>query len=586
MLHTNSRGILIRHSSYIMTIIVILLVSFFLWIDVVAIHVRSLPQNLEVYVNRVVQINDGGSIIINDTITLKGKLGGVTGLSSFSICIPISLQKNLARIFVFDSQSNYKIEQDISIRRADLKCFKIIFPSDVNIGEGEIYTFKVIYVLSNLISAITSNTLHLDLPKYPVLPVPVKHYNLTVILPPEASGPKSPLNFTESTVNGRIILSYQTKALEAFTKDSTWIDFNVTGFTLINVAELTRKISINEWGSIQVEDHYYIVNLSPSSLSKLSFRMPRNATSISVQDIYGSLTMEVNRDEEHVEVSVQLRSSLLEGKGAKILLTYNLPHDLYLKRETVESYILNLSSLTYNNWWIVRKLNVIIVLPEGAEFLSFSGTPSTLEKDILQETLTFTRRNATSFDFSNLNVRYKYGVLWVSFRPTIWSMLLVSILSTFLYWRRQPKPSLPVIPIPVDVLKEFIKTYEEKRRILQGIESIERQVRKGKISRRRYKVQKGSFERRLSRLQKSLNLLRKEIEATSARYAELMKDLEVAEADLETVKASIDRLRIRYRRREISVDTYNRLLDEYERRREKAESTIDEVILRLEEDTR
>jgi len=162
----------------------------------------------------------------------------------------------------------------------------------------------------------------------------------------------------------------------------------------------------------------------------------------------------------------------------------------------------------------------------------------------------------------------------------------VSILSTFLYWRRQPKPSLPVIPIPVDVLKEFIKTYEEKRRILQGIESIERQVRKGKISRRRYKVQKGSFERRLSRLQKSLNLLRKEIEATSARYAELMKDLEVAEADLETVKASIDRLRIRYRRREISVDTYNRLLDEYERRREKAESTIDEVILRLEEDTR
>jgi len=94
------------------------------------------------------------------------------------------------------------------------------------------------------------------------------------------------------------------------------------------------------------------------------------------------------------------------------------------------------------------------------------------------------------------------------------------------------------------------------------------------------------LERRLSRLQKRLNVLREELESASRRYAELMGDLEVAEAELEAVKASLERLRSRYRRREISSETYDRLLDEYNRRRESAESTIDEVLLRLEEELR
>ncbi|RJS80355.1 hypothetical protein CW711_00010 [Candidatus Bathyarchaeota archaeon] len=549
--------------------------------------VEAYGQNaLEVHVNRVIRVDDGGALTINDTITVsKGVNGSITSLSKFLVGIPRGFERNLVKVYAYNGSVRLNV-RNISFGRADIRGFEVLFPNKVNLDDVETYSFTVIYVFSGLVSSETSLRFRFEFPKYPTLEYEVQSYNLTVVLPPDAEEPAGSIPFNETTDGDSLILKYSEGTVSAFAKDSAWVTFSSADFKLLEVNEMTRRITVDEWGNIAVSDRYYIINRATSSVFRLSLRIPRNATSISAQDIYGSLKVAVKRTSTHVEVEVSLRRGLKEGERVKLLIAYKIPSGLYLEHEGWDGYTLTMKPLTYNNWWIVEKLDVVIVLPEGARFQTSIKDPSRFEKNAFQETITFTEYNVTAFDELSLNLKYRYGVLWPSFRPTVWVGLLTSILAVFLYLRGPTKLSVPTVPVPVETIREFIGDYEEKRRILQNLEIIERQVRRGKISRRRYKVRRDSLERRLSRLQKRLNVLREELESTSRRYAELMGDLEVAEAELEAVKASLERLRSRYRRREISSETYDRLLDDYNRRRERAESTIDEVLLRLEEELR
>jgi chromosome segregation ATPase len=155
-----------------------------------------------------------------------------------------------------------------------------------------------------------------------------------------------------------------------------------------------------------------------------------------------------------------------------------------------------------------------------------------------------------------------------------------------LLWRA-PKPTpVPVSPIAPESLRSFVDTYERKANAMRELEILEQQVRKRKISRRRYKVRKKALDGRLSVFSKDLTELKEEMRKASSRYASTMRQIEVAETELEETEAAMRRIELRYRRREISKGTYRKLMDEYIRRKERAETTIDGVLLRLREEIR
>ncbi|MCK4223215.1 hypothetical protein KAX01_02870, partial [Candidatus Bathyarchaeota archaeon] len=68
-----------------------------------------------------------------------------------------------------------------------------------------------------------------------------------------------------------------------------------------------------------------------------------------------------------------------------------------------------------------------------------------------------------------------------------------------------------------------------------------------------------------------------------AKYADTMRQLEVAEVELENIEADIKRIEVRFKRGGISAQTYRRLLEDDLRRQERARTTIDGVLLRLRE---
>ena len=153
------------------------------------------------------------------------------------------------------------------------------------------------------------------------------------------------------------------------------------------------------------------------------------------------------------------------------------------------------------------------------------------------------------------------------------------------FWRAPKHTSVLITPIPTETLKRFFDSYEEKRKIIQELELVNQKVQKKKMSRRIYKVRRRGLESRVSLLSRELTGLREKIRKAGSRYAKTMRRIEAAETEMDGAEAAIQRIEVRYRNRELSTETHHRLLGEYNRRREKARTTIDEVLLRLREET-
>ncbi|MCK4477139.1 hypothetical protein KAU88_01235, partial [Candidatus Bathyarchaeota archaeon] len=294
---------------------------------------------------------------------------------------------------------------------------------------------------------------------------------------------------------------------------------------------------------------------------------------------FDELGKKLDFNEEEKRVSL----NLVENQSRSLKLTYNLSGDRLVQQDS-QSYMLTLD-LSENLQMMPSIFTLKIISPEGAVIQSFPQQTFSIHKDVFQETLSFSFSNITWMQNDQLSFTYSYTIFWASFRPTLWTTALVVIGSIVaLAWRRPRAPvPISIILVPRKTLNDFIETYEEKKKVLSGLEQAKQKARKGKISRRRYKVRKTTLENRLSSLSRRLTGLQQKIVSGGAKYADIMRRLEVAETELDNIEADIRRIEVRFKRGEISAQTYRRLIEDDLRRREKARITIDGLLLRLKE---
>ncbi len=342
-----------------------------------------------------------------------------------------------------------------------------------------------------------------------------------------------------------------------------------------------REITLDEGRSILVTNTYSITNLG-DQIDTMELGYPKDAYDIKVRDEMGNLEV----SERSETLSISLRQTVLTDQKLMLFLVYHLPWEDYITQQNGMNYRLHFTFYEEFNWTI-GELTVSIKLPEGAEFQSSSPSPQDSDKSGLYDTATFVFLNVTSSEDLNFEINYRYLLFWSSLYPTVWVMVLAVILSAFAILWKAPKPSTTmVIPVPPDELRKFVKVYEEKTRIKSELESMKERLQKGRISRRRFKVRKKMLDGRLSTLSRDLSSLHDEIRSGGPKYANMMRQIEVAETNLEGAERDIQRVEIRYKRGEVSKGAYGKLIDEYKRRSEEAEATIDGVILRLKEEIR
>jgi len=313
------------------------------------------------------------------------------------------------------------------------------------------------------------------------------------------------------------------------------------------VDEWRREIILDAWGGISGIDYYSIPNVYSTEIYKVSFLLPANASEIRVQDAYGEYSVgiiKINR-EDTVQVNVTLRRPLKPREKNEFLISYRLPSDMFIDQIDWQDYRLELK--------LVKPKNVL-------------------------------RYNVTEFSMSHITLEYQYSVLWRAFKPLTWIGATALVFVAFFLIKRFFYPTATALPVPSTLLGDFVKLYEEKRRLTIELRSVEEQFRSGRISRRRLRIRRRTIEHRISELNKRLAELKNRIKATSDRYGELIKELEAAEIEIETLNADIDRVEARFKRGEISADVRRRLIDEYAKIRQRTEGRISEILLRLQEE--
>jgi len=557
------------------------------------VSATSSSPNFQVsQVDHAVEVREGGLVIINDTIRLSATGEGGEQLQNFSMGFPSQYGSNLDYCFAYDVSNpdeRHVVVLDVGLGRIGFYGINVIFDTPVDISDGGSYEFTVTYVFSNLIYQLSSIYFDVNFPMYPSLVQEANACNVTVTLPSNAEYIGSSRTFSETTVDTRLVLNHTKSPLESFTDEPGTLRFSKSDASpMIEVNEIKREITLDQWGNMFLSDFYHITSKAWGDLSNIVIQLPQGAyTSPTAQDEYGDLKIEKQTANTY-KITLQeepTRPALQEGESKKFTVTCQLPWETYVNQQSWRDF--ELTFTFFENFdWTIRKLTVTVTLPEGAEYASATVSPYSIQKNVFQETVTFVFYNATPFHNLNFEFTYTHLVFWASFRPTLWIGILAAVVAAIAALWRAPKPAVPIVPVPTKDLRSFVDEYEEKTRALRELELLEQQALRGKIPRRRYRVRKRTLESRLSVLSRDLTGLREKIRTAGPRYADIMRQIEVAEIELDGVEMDIRRVEARYRRGEISTEAYRGLLHEYHRRMDGAKTNIDSALLRLREEIR
>lgn len=545
---------------------------------------RASPDYNIQHVNHTVQVLYNGYILINDTIEISGQVS-----DSFLMGFPHKYGPHVIRGIAYDANDNSTLPISLGVPLEDRVGF---YGVRIDLSQKTPQVLTVQFVLSNdLLTQEAENVtvFTLDFPAYPSLTKPAAVCNASVVLPEGAQ-------YLVGTVDRFV---YSTENLSAFTYNASSVTFMLDANLLqvFDVTKLNREITIHKFGEIRGSDSYYYANKGPKTVNLIDIVLPSNASDPSAQDQFGR-TMNpptpVYTRQNWYEVSLTL--PMETGRSTTFTVSYSLPSEVYVRAlKEANTFAVNLT-LFQNLGYYVDQVTVDFVLPEGARFVSYTDAPAGdsfgIGKGVFQETVTVGRQGVFSLNSFTVGIAYDYNPLWLAFRPTMWVWALALVgCAVAIVWQWSKAPVGVAVPTTIsrirpEYVKSFVDAYEEKMKIVFEIDSLETKVQKGRIPRRRYKVQKKTLEMRLSTLSRSLTEVKERMHSSGGHYADLSRQLEIAETELNEAGANVQSIEARHGRGEISLEAYRKLLGEYQRRKEKAETAINGILLRLREEIR
>ena len=539
-------------------------------------------QNVE----HQVEVLYSGNVVIKDTIHLSGQLTG-----EFLIGFPNEYGSRVIRGIAYGDGKMFQLGLGVPFGESGFYGARVNFP------QGAPQEFTVIFFLSNELVTPRTNGFILDFPAYPSLTQDVALCNVSLVLPEVAAL----LNITKE--DGVVYTEdFAKQGLKAFTYSPATAIFNLPEIwiRLLNIISLNREITVDPTGRMQASDSYRVTNNSPNIIDSLRIIVPDDVSNLLARDEIGRiLSTDLLTTGATPIANVTFATPFTSGQSATLTIEYTLSNSIPQKGS---AFIIDYSLFPDFNYYI-DKASVLFSLPEGAKFLSPTiesiGATDSLNRDLYQETLTLNREGVSKkeydvFSKNIVDIAYEYNPLWLTFRPTlwVWTLALIGVVITAIWRRPKRAESTPisVAKVPTglspDHIRDFTEAYNEKTRLSSELEVLEERAQKGRIPRRRYKVQKRTLEVRLETISKNITKLKRSIRSAGGVYADLVRQLEVAEAELLEVERNIRTSEVRHRRGQLPLEAYKKSLADCQRRKEKAETTINGILLRLREELR
>jgi hypothetical protein len=562
-------------------------------------------------VDHQVQVMYSGHVVILDTIHVSGQV-----TDGFMIGLPYKYSATVLEGFAYDDTHVYQL--NLGVQLGEISGF---YGATVDFNGNTPSVFTVAFVLSNNLITEQSSGNTLDFPAYPSLAKDVGTCNVTISLP------GVPTTLTVTKDDGAVNSVVYTKTnLPAYTYSVGSASFQLPSGTLqlTTVSSLNREITIDPTGKVTVADNYRITSNSTTTLKSFVATLPFDASNVALRDEFGralATDLDFAATDNILLANTTLITFLTSGQSTLLTAQYNLPS------ATLQgsNYILSDFKLFPNFIYYVNQATITFSPPEGATIVSPQATSldatSTLTRQTYQDTLTITKYGLSYVDYlvpqqNAIQLSFDYNPVWVSLRPTFWSSLLavVGCVAVFFVRRHNPKEETyaekterlstletePTTSVPqtkgaelktsqyasAGNIREFIDAYEDKKQLTNELKSMDAKAQKGKIPRRQYKVQRNAIEIRLEGIKRNIARTKENLKGTTGGYSDLVKQLDLAEEDLAEAEENIKKLESRQSTGEISLEVYKRSIGDYQKQRDKAESAINGILLRLREKIR
>jgi hypothetical protein len=563
-------------------------------------------------VDHQVQIMYSGHVVIVDTIHVSGQV-----TDGFMIGFPYKYSAAVLKGIAYDDTHVYELNLGVQLGETSG-----LYGATVDFNGNTPSIFKVAFVLSNqLITEQDNGVNDLDFPAYPSLAKNVGTCNVTITFP---SAPTTiTVTKNDGVVNDAV---YMKTNLPAYTYAPASASFEVPSGTLqlTTISSLNRQITIEPTGKINVADSYRIISNSTTTLKAFVVSLPFDASNVVLRDTFGkalATDFAYSTAGDIFFANATLDTFLTSGQSTTLTAQYTLTS------ATIQgsNYVLSDFKLFPNFAYYVNKATITFTPPEGATIVSPQATSldasSTLTRQTYQDILTVTKESLSYVDYlapqqNSIQLSFDYNPVWVSFRPTFWALFIAAVgcITFFFVRRHQPKEETyadkterltkletetitsttqtkgaepkTAQNVSAEAIREFIDAYEDKKQLNVELKSMDAKAQKGKIPRRQYKVQRSGVETRLQIINRNIKRTKETFKGTTGGYADLVKQLDLAETDLAEAEENIKTLESRLNKGEISLEAYKRRIGDYQKQRDKAESAINGILLRLREKIR
>ncbi len=559
-------------------------------------------------VDHQVQVMYSGNVVILDTIHLSSPVS-----DGFMIGLPLQYSANVLKALAYDDTHVYRVSLGLPL--GDRGGF---YGAQVNFNGYAPSTFTVAFVLNTgLVTDNSGGNYTLIYPAYPSLTQDIPICSVKVTFP--ASPSTISISKSDGDTNEA---SYLTVNLPAYTYSTATavVRLSTGSIQPTTVSNLNRQITIDPTGAVTSTDTYRLISNSSAPMSSFVVDIPPDASNVVVLDQFGTpLTTYQTTGNNVLHVNTTLSTFVSTGQSTSLNVEYNLPGATLQG----DNYVLADFQLFPKFLYVVEHATMVFTPPEGATIttpqVGMLDESSTLTRDTFQDTLVVTEESISYVNYlttqqNALQLSYSYNPVWVSFRTTFWAASTAAIvcIGAVVYRRFRPKEETYKIraeklagrrvmsseqnnrpqeiktgqPITADIISGFLSTYEDKKALRTELKSLDFNAQKGKLPRRQYKVQKQTIEVRLESLNRSLERTKAVFRGSTGTYPDLVRQLDLAEEDLFEAEETIRNLQARQSRGEISLQAYKKNIAEYQKVRDKAETAITGILLRLHEKIR
>jgi len=533
------------------------------------------PSTCTVAMERIVQTNDWGTTFVNDTVRMS-----TTGPATYlDLGVPSTVAKKMGSLTVIDSQG-------MGLRAIPLAedTIRGYLPIRVELP-GRIGNYSI--VLKSAFSGLLSfngTTSRYTLTYSPFAVVDgnftvtsaslnVKTGDWTSIVPSGINGTSSPGTFQTSTST---LSNYNTTLGKLSFASGTQSNLDVTA---------SRVIMISQSANAHVTDAYNVTNMG-RDIPSLSFLLPKGIAATSGSDIIGRLDetkLRITAQDNGTQVTFTPRfGTIRAGGGANLKLDYDLQRGVHITTSSLGEYSLTFRMLDSVKF-VQPNLQTRILFPAGFKAESLTGPPATFSSNqIVLEAADVSPLSDLSFSLS-----YRLDPFWASLSPLVWLGLVEGALAaSVLVLGVSSVKAETGGTAPSGLLGRLVDRFDEKASLRMELEKLEEDMSRGALARHDFKKRRRIIEIRISEIDRQISPLKQELTASSQRYADLVRRIELADAELQAVRSSMSDLRNQYRSGRISKESYESLNSDLIRRKEKAQQSSDSIVIGLREETR